>query len=140
VKNDESLTDSYNVIIINFFHARVRSQLLIGVADLRYERLNMPVRETSIDKAWEFSTYFFHTLIKQRKIVGYDKQSILIFYEDTIATTEGFSQTFLGCDRPLGKSVKLINFNPFSLLTLRLLTVMILTTGDRNFDLCHSVN
>ncbi|TAG69944.1 MAG: hypothetical protein EAZ23_24805 [Oscillatoriales cyanobacterium] len=35
--------------------------LLIG----RYERLNMPVRETSIDKAWEFSTYFFHTLIKQ---------------------------------------------------------------------------
>ncbi|WP_293208804.1 hypothetical protein [Microcoleus sp. PH2017_01_SCD_O_A] len=22
----------------------------------------MPVRETSIDKAWEFSTYFFHTL------------------------------------------------------------------------------
>jgi hypothetical protein len=39
----------------------------IGVADLRYERLNMPVRETSIDKAWGFSTYFFHTLIKQRR-------------------------------------------------------------------------
>ena len=37
----------------------------LGVADWRYERLNMPVRETSIDKAWEFSTYFFHTLIKQ---------------------------------------------------------------------------
>ncbi|MCC3410320.1 MAG: hypothetical protein JGK24_06230 [Microcoleus sp. PH2017_29_MFU_D_A] len=30
-----------------------------GVADLRYERLNMPVIETSIDKAWGFSTYFF---------------------------------------------------------------------------------
>jgi hypothetical protein len=26
----------------------------------------MPVIETSIDKAWGFSTYFFHTLIKQR--------------------------------------------------------------------------
>ncbi|MCC3621488.1 MAG: hypothetical protein JGK06_05950 [Microcoleus sp. PH2017_36_ELK_O_B] len=33
-----------------------------GVADLRYERLNMPVIETSIDKAWGFLTYFFHTL------------------------------------------------------------------------------
>jgi hypothetical protein len=38
-----------------------------GVADLRYERLNMPVIETSIDKAWGFSTDFFHTLIKQRR-------------------------------------------------------------------------
>ena len=37
-----------------------------GVADLWYERLNMPVMETSIHKAWGFSTYFFHTLIKQR--------------------------------------------------------------------------
>ncbi|MEG5031901.1 hypothetical protein [Microcoleus sp. AT3-D2] len=27
----------------------------------------MPVIETSIDKAWGFSTYFFHTLIKQRQ-------------------------------------------------------------------------
>ncbi|WP_293278907.1 FAD-binding protein [Microcoleus sp. PH2017_31_RDM_U_A] len=33
----------------------------------RYERLNMPVIETSIDKAWGFLTYFFHTLIKQRR-------------------------------------------------------------------------
>ncbi|MEG4229941.1 hypothetical protein QUA44_25825 [Microcoleus sp. N9_A2] len=40
----------------------------IGVADLRYERLNMPVIETCIDKAWGFKTYFFHTLIKQRQI------------------------------------------------------------------------
>jgi hypothetical protein len=38
-----------------------------GVADLGYERLNRPVIETSIDKAWGFSTYFFHTLIKQRQ-------------------------------------------------------------------------
>jgi hypothetical protein len=37
-----------------------------GVADLGYKRLNRPVIETSIDKAWRFSTYFFHTLIKQR--------------------------------------------------------------------------
>ncbi|MCC3588178.1 MAG: hypothetical protein JGK24_19075 [Microcoleus sp. PH2017_29_MFU_D_A] len=28
----------------------------------------MPVIETSIDKAWGFSTYFFHTLIKQHPI------------------------------------------------------------------------
>ncbi len=28
----------------------------------------MPVMETSIHKAWGFSTYFFHTLIKQRLI------------------------------------------------------------------------
>ncbi|MCC3550882.1 MAG: hypothetical protein JGK07_31575 [Microcoleus sp. PH2017_24_DOB_U_A] len=34
----------------------------------RYERLNMPVIETSIDKAWGFLTYFFHTLIKQRQV------------------------------------------------------------------------
>ncbi len=39
---------------------------LEGVADLWYERLNMQVRETSIHKASRFSTYFFHTLIKQR--------------------------------------------------------------------------
>ncbi|MBE9119242.1 hypothetical protein IQ269_00080 [Tychonema sp. LEGE 07199] len=37
-----------------------------GVADLRYERLNMQVIETRIHKTSEFSTYFFHTLIKQR--------------------------------------------------------------------------
>ncbi|WP_293180512.1 hypothetical protein [Microcoleus sp. PH2017_38_RDM_U_B] len=36
-------------------------------SDRRYERLNMPVIETSIDKAWGFLTYFFHTLIKQRR-------------------------------------------------------------------------
>ncbi|MEG4228522.1 hypothetical protein QUA44_20995 [Microcoleus sp. N9_A2] len=42
--------------------------LKIGVADLRYERLNMPVIETCIDKAWGFSTDFLHTLIKQRRI------------------------------------------------------------------------
>ncbi|MEG3975711.1 hypothetical protein QT970_13975 [Microcoleus sp. herbarium8] len=38
----------------------------VGVADLRYERLNMQVIETRIHKTSEFSTYFFHTLIKQR--------------------------------------------------------------------------
>jgi formylglycine-generating enzyme required for sulfatase activity len=38
----------------------------LGVADLRYERLNTPVIETSIDKAWGFLTDFFHTPIKQR--------------------------------------------------------------------------
>ncbi|MBD1887690.1 hypothetical protein [Microcoleus vaginatus] len=37
------------------------------VADLQYEKLNRPVIETSIDKAWGFSTYFFHTLVKQRQ-------------------------------------------------------------------------
>ncbi|MEG5087049.1 hypothetical protein [Microcoleus sp. AT9b-C2] len=42
-----------------------------GVADLRYERLNMQVIETSIHKASGFSTYFFHTLIKQRLISLY---------------------------------------------------------------------
>ncbi|MCC3606083.1 MAG: hypothetical protein JGK24_23355 [Microcoleus sp. PH2017_29_MFU_D_A] len=40
----------------------------VGVAVSRYERLNMPVIETSIDKAWGFLTYFFHTLIKQRRL------------------------------------------------------------------------
>jgi len=39
-----------------------------GVADLGYERLNMPVIEISIHKASGFLTYFFHTLIKQRQI------------------------------------------------------------------------
>ncbi len=38
-----------------------------GVADLGYERLNMQVRETSIYKTSGFSSYFFHTLIKQRQ-------------------------------------------------------------------------
>ena len=37
-----------------------------GVADLGYEGLNMQVRETSIHKTSRFSSYFFHTLIKQR--------------------------------------------------------------------------
>jgi hypothetical protein len=37
-----------------------------GVADLGYEGLNMQVRETSIHKTSGFSSYFFHTLIKQR--------------------------------------------------------------------------
>ena len=39
----------------------------LGVADLGYERLNRPVIKTSINKAWGFSTYFFPTLIKQRR-------------------------------------------------------------------------
>ncbi|MEG4419923.1 type IV pilin-like G/H family protein [Microcoleus sp. LAD1_D5] len=39
-----------------------------GFADLRYERLNMQLIETIIHKAWGFSTYFFHTLIKQRRV------------------------------------------------------------------------
>jgi hypothetical protein len=38
-----------------------------GVADLGYEGLNMQVRETSIHKTSGFSSYFFHTLIKQRQ-------------------------------------------------------------------------
>ena len=38
----------------------------MGVADLGYEGLNMQVRETSIYKTSGFSSYFFHTLIKQR--------------------------------------------------------------------------
>ena len=38
-----------------------------GVADLGYDWLNMQVRETSIHKASGFSSYFFHTLIKQRQ-------------------------------------------------------------------------
>jgi 4-hydroxybenzoate polyprenyltransferase len=37
-----------------------------GVADLGYESLNMQVIETSIHKTSGFSSYFFHTLIKQR--------------------------------------------------------------------------
>ena len=37
-----------------------------GVADLRYERLNMQVIESCIHKDSGFSTYFFHPLIKQR--------------------------------------------------------------------------
>jgi len=40
-----------------------------GVGDLRYERLNMQIIETSIHKASGFLTYFFHTLIKQCQIV-----------------------------------------------------------------------
>ncbi|MEG3905816.1 hypothetical protein QUB19_26495 [Microcoleus sp. B4-C5] len=39
----------------------------IGVADLRYERLKIQVIETGIHKASGFSTYFFHTLIKQHR-------------------------------------------------------------------------
>jgi len=39
-----------------------------GVADLGYEGLNMQVRETSIHKTSGFSSYFFHTLIKQRPL------------------------------------------------------------------------
>jgi hypothetical protein len=42
----------------------------MGVADLGYEGLNMQVRETSIHKTSGFSSYFFHTLIKQRLIYG----------------------------------------------------------------------
>jgi hypothetical protein len=38
---------------------------LVGVADLRYEKLNMQVIETSIHKASGASTDLFHTLIKQ---------------------------------------------------------------------------
>jgi len=34
----------------------------------------MPVIETSIDKAWGFSTDFFHTLIKQRPIAFLNAQ------------------------------------------------------------------
>ncbi|MBW3586894.1 MAG: hypothetical protein KY448_13935, partial [Cyanobacteria bacterium 0813] len=46
--------------------------LKLGVADLGYEGLNMQVRETSIHKASGFSSYFFHTLIKQRlKLLGF---------------------------------------------------------------------
>jgi hypothetical protein len=39
-----------------------------GVADLGYERLNMQAIETSIPKTSGFSSYFFHTLIKQCQI------------------------------------------------------------------------
>jgi len=39
-----------------------------GIADLGYEGLNMQVRETSIYKTSGFSSYFFHTLIKQRHV------------------------------------------------------------------------
>jgi hypothetical protein len=42
---------------------------LLGVADLRYERLNMQVIETTIHKASGFLTNFFHTLIKQRQLL-----------------------------------------------------------------------
>ncbi|WP_333183083.1 MULTISPECIES: hypothetical protein [unclassified Microcoleus] len=51
-------------LITNLLHRK--PYLFFSVADLRYERLNMPVIETSIDKAWGFSTDLFHTLIKQR--------------------------------------------------------------------------
>jgi hypothetical protein len=47
-----------------------------GVADLRYQRLNMPVIETSIHKASGFSTYLFHTLIKQRPRNQYGDLSV----------------------------------------------------------------
>ncbi|TAE54919.1 MAG: hypothetical protein EAZ88_07780 [Oscillatoriales cyanobacterium] len=46
-----------------------------GARSQRYERLNMPVIETSIDKAWGFLTYFFHTLIKQRQILEWPRSS-----------------------------------------------------------------
>jgi hypothetical protein len=38
-----------------------------GVAYLRYEKLNMQGIKTRIHKGAGFSTYFFHTLIKQRR-------------------------------------------------------------------------
>ncbi|MEG4575205.1 hypothetical protein QUA56_21335 [Microcoleus sp. N3A4] len=54
----------------------------VGVADLRYQRLNMQIIETSIHKASGFSTDFFHTLIKQRRYVSC--QSYLIFLRKAI--------------------------------------------------------
>ncbi|MEG3875687.1 hypothetical protein [Microcoleus sp. Z1_B5] len=42
-----------------------RQRANAGVADLRYEKLNMQVIEISIRKASGASTNFFHTLIKQ---------------------------------------------------------------------------
>ncbi|MEG5067459.1 hypothetical protein QUB33_28125, partial [Microcoleus sp. B3-A4] len=59
---------SMGFILINELTTTLDTNVILfsGVADLRYERLNMPVIETSIDKAWGFSTYFFHTMIKQR--------------------------------------------------------------------------
>ena len=47
----------------------LRDDWLMGVADLGYEGLNMQVRETSIHKTSGFSSYFFHTLIKQRRLM-----------------------------------------------------------------------
>ena len=41
----------------------------VDVADLRSERLNMQVIETSTHKDSGFSTDFVHTLIKQRQIL-----------------------------------------------------------------------
>jgi len=58
-------------------------QELFGVADLGYERLNMPVIEISIHKASGFLTYFFHTLIKQRQLfflVGWAEEPVLIIF------------------------------------------------------------
>jgi hypothetical protein len=43
--------------------------VLLGVADLGYEMLNMQVIETSIHETSGFSSYFFHTLIKQRLLL-----------------------------------------------------------------------
>jgi len=53
-------------VISAFSAVKKKTHLQIGVADLGYERLNMQIIETSIHKASGFSTYFFHTLIKQR--------------------------------------------------------------------------
>ncbi|MCC3613060.1 MAG: hypothetical protein JGK30_27205 [Microcoleus sp. PH2017_40_RAT_O_B] len=55
--------NSATVIKLYFTSLEGDSVHFVGVADLRYERLNMPVIETSIDKAWGFLTYFFHTLV-----------------------------------------------------------------------------
>ena len=52
----------------------------MGVADLRYERLNMPVIETSIHKAFGFSTYFFHTMIKQHRFFGWQSSIIAVIF------------------------------------------------------------
>jgi hypothetical protein len=59
------------LLYANFSRTKKKSsqkKSIEGVTDLGYERVNRPVIETSIDKAWGFSTYFFHTLIKQRPI------------------------------------------------------------------------
>jgi hypothetical protein len=48
-------------------HPSIMQRQNLGVADLGYEGLNMQGRETSIHKTWGFSSYFFHTLIKQRR-------------------------------------------------------------------------
>ncbi|MCW6052155.1 hypothetical protein K4039_19195 [Lyngbya sp. CCAP 1446/10] len=58
------------VVLAAYYYTQISPVLLFwiaGVADLRYERLNMQFIKTSVYKASGFFNYLFHTVNKQRR-------------------------------------------------------------------------